>query len=199
MRLLIYGTLAVVALILGVDTHLGETLSASQTSDVQQSIDLLYECGLRPDAGLAVSLIETDSFRASRFFNWLSDLSQSQGGSFGFYAYTPVLSRRLVFLGPSFWAQNTEGRASIAVHELAHIRRHRVRSMRGFPRSSDEASAYRYQYHRYPEIGIDSVGVDGEVYWDMMLGIREYVIPERPQYAKREDIARALSVLEWME
>gem|GEM_PF-3716825 len=199
MRLIIYGTLSLLALILGIDTHIGSGLATSESSAVADMIAVLDDSGLRSDAHMARSVLRSSRFRKSRFFDWLNAFSEARGYDFAFYAYTPILSSRRVFLGDNYWRQDAYGRASVTVHELAHVRRHERRAMRGIPRSSDEVEAYRYQYQTYRAIGIGSYGIGSDVYWDMMYGIRDYVVPAYPEYAERKDVAEALYVMRLAE
>lgn len=199
MRLFIYGTLSLLALVLGIDTHLGDVVTPADATEIRRVITVLEESDLPSDAMMARSILKSDGYRRSRFFDWLNHLSETRGSGFGFYAYTPVLSKHLIFLGENYWRQDNEGRASVTVHELAHLRRHRDHGARGLSRRADEYGAYSYQYLTYPRIGIDPQIKGSDVYWDMMYGIRDYVVPVSPEYAKREDIAHALMVISLVE
>ncbi len=46
MRLFIYGTLTLLALVIGIDTHVGEPVTLSQRIEIRSAILVLRQCGL---------------------------------------------------------------------------------------------------------------------------------------------------------
>lgn len=195
MRTIVYGLLiALAALVVG-DTHVGRSISDDQTDASLSAVRHLRETQFYPDARLASQIVESDGFRESRLFAALSAYGKEYGLSTSFYAYTPIFSRSRVFLGDHFWDIGDVGRASILLHELAHVVHHRNRILRGIPRHLDEAQAYLRQYTTYEEVGLDPHGDDGIVFWDMMIGVETYVVPLYPDYAERDDIRWAIGEL----
>lgn len=196
MRLLVYGMLAALVILLLADTNLGRPISAKQRQSAYQAIRYMKSKGFERDSELALRLANANHIRYSRFYVGLTSLGDARGGSFGYYAYTPLLSRSRVFVGSTFWDAGDVGHASILVHELSHIRWHRGRFLRGIPRHADEAQAYLRQYDTYRTLGLTPYGTDSTVFWDMMIGIKYYVLPMQPQYAKNDDIRWALRQLD---
>lgn len=199
MRFLIYTMLiGLVALILA-DTDYGRPIIPHERQLVYQAIRHMDSKGFGQDAEIALKITNSSHFRYSRFLSNATALFRARGANFGYYAYTPLFSRSRVFVGQSFWEVGDVGQSSIISHELAHIRRHRERFLRGFPRHADEAQAYQRQYETYRALGLKPYGPDAPVYWDMMIGIQTYLLPEHPEYAKRSDIRWAMGQLDQEE
>ena len=194
-RLLIYGTLVVLTSLVLLDTNLGRPLSDAQRRSIVSTVKYLDSHNLQDEARVASRIAGSNGFRTSRFFANFTALLNAKGSGFAYYAYTPVFSRSAIFLSNDFWDCGDAGRASIIVHELAHIARHRDRVLRGIPRGADEAEAYRRQYQAYRTLGLSPNGDDSSVYWDMMSGVKAYVIPADPQYLKKADVRSALPTL----
>jgi hypothetical protein len=194
-RLLIYGTLVVLTSLVLLDTNLGRPLTDAQRRSIASTVEYLDSHDLRDEARVASRIVGSNGFRTSRFFANFTALLNAKGSCFAFYAYTPVFSRSEIFLGDTFWDCGDAGRASIIVHELAHIARHGTRVLRGIPRRADEVEAYRRQYRAYRSLSLSSNGSDSSVYWDMMSGVKAYVIPADPQYLRKADVRSALLTL----
>jgi len=195
MRVLIYGTLAVLAALLVTDTNIGMLLQEDQQWAVRATINHLSSKKMTSDADLAARIADSGGFRESRVYGYVVQFAEARRLDFSFYAYTPLLSGSKVFIGGSFWDVGTIGRSSVLIHELAHITRHKNRLLGGFPRSADEAQAYRRQYLTYSSVEL-SPSADGVVYWNMMIGIHAYVLPAYPEYRDRPDIRSAMRGLE---
>lgn len=195
MRLLIYGTLILLSAIILIDTNSGEPVSPKQRIMVLQAVQYMREKHLYADAELVESVERSGGLRKSKFFDFLAEQSVENKGDFDFHAYAPVLSRNRIFLGADFDILGPAGRASVLVHEAEHLRRHRARFLRGFPRGADESDAYLYQYSTYRKLHLTPLAPDSLVYWDMMIGIQDYVIPRHPKYAERPDIRESLQAL----
>jgi len=194
MRVLIYGTLAVVAALLLADTNLGTSVGKYGRQAVSTAVAHLEKRGMTSDADVAGRLAASDGFRESKIYGYIVRLARSSDLDFSFYAYTPLLSRSRVFIGESFWDVGVVGRSSVLIHEIAHITRHQERLLGGFPRSADEAQAYRRQYLTYRAVGL-SPSTDGIAYWNMMMGIYTYVLPTYPEYRYRPDVRLAMREL----
>ncbi|MHB0912849.1 MAG: hypothetical protein ACYC2Y_05305 [Armatimonadota bacterium] len=191
MRVVMYPTLLVLAGLLILDTNIGWRVAPEVSSEVSAAEGKLADSGISGDARLVRRIRASNSFRESRFFRFLvKSLPDSS-----YYAYTPVLSRRRIFIGEDFSFATTTGRASVLAHECAHLRWHRLGLFRGFLRRSDEANAYKRQYDTHQAVGLD-IPNGGVVYWDMMIGVKRYVLPVYPAYAKRRDIRSALRYIE---
>ena len=194
-RLLTYGILGLVAVLVLVDTNIGTPLNDDDHTMVQRAISHLQGNGFHRDSEFASGILRSGSFRCSHFYTNLAHLGDVQGDGFSFYAYTPVLSRSHVFVGKGFKRAGDAGRASILVHELTHLRNHEAHALIGFHRSMDEALAYRRQYETYRQVGLSPDGEDGVVYWDMMIGVVTYVLARFPEYGGRQDIREAKALL----
>lgn len=194
MRPFIYTLLAIVATAVIVDTYFGESVRREQQVMVSDAIALIRSRGLVSDARLLEEIQSAGKFRSSWVLNRIARFSRESDGDFGFHAFTPVLSRTRIFLGQDFCSIGPEARASILVHEAQHIRRHQRRFLRGIPREEDESEAYYHQYKTYPLLGLHEE-CSSQVYWDMMIGIQQFVVPRKPDIAKRLDVRRASKYL----
>jgi len=193
-RVLVYGTLVLLATLVLLDANVGRPLTDRETERVRSAADYLNAHGFRAEARMVYRIIGDGGFRTSSFFETLGGLAAARGSDFAYYAYTPVLSRKRIFVGNSFWDVGKAGRSSIIIHELAHIRRHTENRLRGFPRRRDEAFAYERQYMTHRALRLTEDGGDGMVYADMMVGVISYVLPVHREYAKRADISAALGI-----
>jgi hypothetical protein len=196
LRLLIYGVLIGLVALIVADTNLGRPITSQQRQCIYRAARYMEARGFKNDSQVALRIANSNHFRSSRFFRNVMTVAEARGGSFGFYAYTPIFSRTRIFLGGSFWDAGEIGRSSIILHELAHIRWHRERFWRGIPRHADEAQAYRRQYQTYRAIGLIPYGSDSMVFWDMMIGIKDYLLPEHPDYSRHADVRWALRQLD---
>lgn len=197
MRFIMYGITLAVAALLIYDTNIGSPLGKRQNREIGAAITHLKKSRLHMDTAHARKIKLNNGFRRSRFYDWLTCLAVRNRWDFAFYAYTPTLSHLHIFLGQSFWDVGTIGKASVLSHELEHTRRHEARIFGGFPRSMDEALAYRHQYETYAQTGLSPFELDSSlVFWDMMIGVHGYVLPRFPRYAGKSDILWAIDVLE---
>lgn len=192
MRVLIYGTLALLAALVLVDVNLGHPVTDKQSEMILASIRHVQASHLPRDYRVLLSISKSDNYRQSRLLALF--LAEADPES-GFYAYTPVLSRSRIFVGAPFWELGEVGQSSILVHEGAHITAHRRQFTRGFRRFSDEEQAYLHQYRTYRELKLTPTGDDSIVFWDMMIGIQKYVLPKHPDLTRRQDIRYALSMM----
>jgi hypothetical protein len=194
MRIITYLTLAIIAATILLDTYIGEPISKQQQMMVDSAIALIASKHLSPDESILRDVRSCGNFRQSWLLNHLAEKGRNGDSDFGFHAYTPVLSRTRIFLGEDFSCIGAKGRASVLVHEAQHLRRHRRRILRGIPRTADEAEAYTHQYYTYRKLGLRESS-DSLVYWDMMLGVKQFVVPRNPRFAKLADIKKASRVL----
>lgn len=188
MRVMVYGILGFIASLILVDTNIGRPISHSRSMLVEQSIAYIEKRHFASDARELRGILRSHGLRESWLISAVLERGEPSSQEVSYYAYTPILSRSAIFLGGNFWRVGVIGRSSVLLHELTHIRYHRSRLLRGFPRSDDEAHAYLRQYKTYRALGLQSSGEDGVVYWDMMIGVRRYALPRYPAYAKRRDI-----------
>jgi len=197
MRFIAYGIILSVAALLIYDTNIGSSLSGQQNTEIGAAIACLCQCRLYKDSARARKIWQNNGFRHSRFYDGITRLAARKRWDFAFYAYTPAFSHSHIFLGQSFWEVGTVGKASVITHELGHIRRHESRILGGFPRSMDEAFAYRHQYDTYAQTGLGPFELESSlVFWDMMIGMQSYVLPRFPQYSGKSDILWAIDVLQ---
>lgn len=194
-RLLIYGTLVVLTSLVLLDTNLGHPLTDTQRRSISGAVEYLNRQNLHDEARAASRIARSNGFRTSRFFANFTALLDARGSGFAYYAYTPVFSRSRIFLSDNFWDCGDAGRASILVHELAHIARHKRCALRGMSRRTDEVEAYGRQHRACRAIGLSADGDDSAVYWDMMRGVKLYVCSADPRYLKRADVRSALPTL----
>jgi hypothetical protein len=197
MRFIAYGIILVVAALLIYDTNMGSPLDSRQDAEISAAIAHLSKRRLDKDSARAMKIWRRNGFRHSRFYDWITCMAARKKWDFAFYAYTPILSHSHIFLGESFRDVETIGKASIISHELEHIRRHESRILGGFPRSMDEALAYRHQYDVYEQTGLGPFELESSlVFWDMMIGVQSYTLPRFPEYASKRDILWAIDVLQ---
>jgi hypothetical protein len=196
-RLVVYGILAIFTTLLLADTNIGWPASRDQLAEVRTALDHIKRCKVDRDAKVLTEIANFDGIRYSKIFSFITRASSRHGDQkLAYYAYTPILSGRRIFLGDIFSDIGTVGRASILSHETQHLVRHRERLLGGYPRRLDEAAAYEHQYLTYRDLGLDPSGMDGIVYWDMMIGLEFYLIPVRPKCAQRPDIKAAQKQLD---
>lgn len=196
MRFLIYGTLLIITIGILIDTNIGVSVDRSEMKQVNEAIGYIKSKRFDSDAALAERLARSGGFRRSRFFAEFFKLTRDGKQGVSYYAYTPILSTTKIFIGENFWDVGKVGHSSVIIHELAHLRRHKRRILRGFPRGEDEAEAYRRQYLTYRRLGLSSTSDDSIVYWDMMIGVQTYVLPIYPEFKNRPDIKAAMYVID---
>lgn len=198
MRCRIYCIFSILAAILIVDTNLGWPISAYDSGILLKTADYLQERHFTSEADTIRKIVRSNGFRESPIYSSIFKLRVHGDHSYSYYAYTPSLSRKRIFLGDNFWQAGKVGRGSILLHELQHLRRHDRRFLRGIPYAADEAEAYCTQYATHKAVGLEADGKDSVVYWDMMIGIQEYVVEGDEANPKSHEIRNALRTLAGM-
>jgi hypothetical protein len=187
MRLLIAaGVLAVCAAITGTVAHkqAGQTglpLTASQIGVLNDSIALMRKDDLGDQADLAVKLLAKGIWRlASPDDRYMAD-AERQGDTPFAYTLSAGHQPSAIVLAPRFFTE-TDGptdRAALMVHEMGHYQAY-VATGR-----STEYDGYKAEYDANAKLGLTG----GLIYFAMLDGVSEYVVPIDPSYAKKKDVA----------
>jgi len=162
----------------------GLPLTSDQRTMVVQAVDLMRRKGLDGQADLADSLLSRGIWRAAGPTD--AYLKQSEASGDTPYAYTLSSGHTpsAIVLGPRFFNtinNTTAGCAAVMIHEMGHYQAY-VKTGK-----STEYDGYKAEYDTHNRIGLSPA--DGLVYFSMLDGVAEYVVPRDQSYRAKPDIA----------
>jgi hypothetical protein len=155
-------------------------LTAQQSQVVRDAAALMAARGLTDEARLTNDLLTRRIWRAASPDDpYLADSEKAGDTPF---AYTLSAGRHPseIVLAPRFFTQTPTGRAALMLHELGHYRAY-IRTGQ-----STELDGYKAEYDTHAKIGLSEN--DGLVYFSMLDGVVEFVVPHFPRYANYPDI-----------
>ena len=156
-------------------------LTPAQAAAVQAALTLMRQRGLTSDAAFGTMLLRQGQWRAASATD--AYLAQSERSGDTPYAYTLADGKRIeaVVLAPRFFTETTPlGRAALMIHEMGHVRAYQKTGQ------STEYDGYKREYDTHSQLGLTDA--DGLVYWSMLDGVVEYVVPRAPAYKNRPDV-----------
>lgn len=100
------------------------------------------------------------------------------------YAYTLSGGKHpsAIVLAPRFFTESltTASRASLMIHEMGHYEAYVATG------KSDEYDGYKTQYDAAHKLGLSEK--DGLIYFMMLDGVTQYVVPRDPSYGRKADV-----------
>jgi hypothetical protein len=164
----------------------GNTLTPEQISALNASITIMTLRGLIADANYAEHLQKVGMWRSAAADDIY--IAQAEKGGDTPYAYTlsPGHVPIAIELAARFFNEATPtGRAAVMIHEMAHYRAYVLTG------HSDEFDGYKAEYDSSRQLGLSER--DGLVYFSMLDGTAEYVVPREPSYKNNADLQQFLS------
>jgi len=164
----------------------GTALTVDQTAAVTQALALIRSHGITLDAELGQKLLNLGIWRAATPDDIYIAGAEKAGDTPFAYTLSPGHHPIAIVLADRFFSQATPlGRAAVMIHEMGHYKAY-VKSGK-----STEYDGYKEEYDNYPRLGLSES--DGLVYFSMLDGTAEYVVPIDKRYAKRPDLQQFLT------
>lgn len=157
------------------------SLTTAQKTTVQSALALMRQRGLSAEAALGTNLLRQGKWRASSSHD--AYIAQSERSGDTPYAYTLAEGKHIeaIVLAPRFFTETTPtGRAALMIHEMGHVRAYQKSGQ------STEYDGYKEEYDTHVQLGLTDA--DGLVYWSMLDGTAEYVVPRDPSDKNRPDV-----------
>jgi hypothetical protein len=102
------------------------------------------------------------------------------------YAYTLSAGKHpsAIVLAPRFFTESLTmpSRASLMIHEMGHYEAYVATG------KSDEYDGYKTQYDAAQKLGLGES--DGLIYFMMLDGVTQYVVPRDPSYGRKADVQK---------
>lgn len=156
-------------------------LSATEAQQVQTSITIMQKQGLKDDEKLATSLLKTGIWRAATPDDLYMKGAEAQGDTPFAYTLSDGRHPSAIVLASRFFTDTTDtGRAAIMIHEMGHYRAYEAHGQ------STEYDGYKAEYDKSKQLGLSEK--DGLVYFGMLDGVVEYVVPIDKSYAKQANV-----------
>jgi hypothetical protein len=162
--------------------QVGRKLTGEEATCLRDAAKLMGNRGLQSDSNLTNLLMSKGIWRAARPDDIYMRGSENSNNTP--FAYTLFEGKRpnAVVLAPRFFTDTTPtGRAALMIHELGHYRAY-LKSAK-----SDEVDGYKPEYDTHVKLGLTEA--DGLVYFGMLDGVAEYVVPKYPVYKTYADVA----------
>jgi hypothetical protein len=158
-----------------------QSLTTDQTTMVQAALTLMQSRGLTEDAAFGTNLLNQGIWRAASSTD--TYIAQAERAGDTPYAYTLAEGKHIfaVVLAPRFFTETTPtGRAAVMIHEMGHVRAYQATG------HSTEYDGYKREYDTHKQLGLTDA--DGLVYWSMLDGVVENVVPRDPSYKHKPDV-----------
>jgi hypothetical protein len=158
-----------------------QALTSDQTSTVRAAFTLMRSRGLTTDAAFGTSLLAQGKWRAASPHDTYIAYAERDGDTP--FAYTLADGKHIeaVVFAPRFFTETTPtARAAVMIHEMGHCRAYLQTGQ------STEYDGYKREYDTHAQLGLSER--DGLVYWSMLDGVVEYVVPRDPSYKTRPDV-----------
>jgi hypothetical protein len=164
----------------------GTALTSDQTAALTQALQLMRSHGLVDEGALGQKLLAEGIWRAATTDDKYIGGAEKAGDTPFAYTLSPGHNPVAIVLAARFFDQATPlGQAAVMIHEMGHYKAY-VKNGR-----SVEYDGYKAEYDSYPRLGLSDK--DGLVYFSMLDGTAEYVVPRDKTYAKRSDLKQFLS------
>jgi hypothetical protein len=158
-----------------------DTLSDSEAAQVRTSIGILHKQRLSDDEKLASTLLKSGTWKAATPQDVYMKSAESQGDTPFAYTLSNGHHPSAIVLASRFFTDTTDtGRAAIMIHEMGHYRAYVAHGQ------STEYDGYKAEYDKSKKLGLSER--DGLVYFGMLDGVEEYVVPIDKSYAQYPDV-----------
>jgi hypothetical protein len=142
--------------------------------------------GITSDADLGNKLLKAGIWRAALPDDKYIAGAEKSGDTPFAYTLSPGRKPVAIVLASRFFNTATAvGQAAVMIHEMGHYKAY-VRSG-----ASTEYDGYKEEYDNYPRLGLSEA--DGLVYFSMLDGTAEYVVPRDKSYSSRPDLKQFLT------
>ncbi len=161
-------------------------LTISEASSVHDALALMRRRGLTDDATFGDTLFAQGRWRAASSTD--AYLAGAERAGDTPYAYTLADGKTVlaVVLAPRFFTDITPtARAAVMIHEMGHCRAYQATG------HSTEYDGYKREYDTHRQLGLTEQ--DSLVYWSMLDGVAEYVVPRTPAYKNYSDVKAYLA------
>lgn len=166
--------------------HIGQPLTADQEKTVEDAVAKMTSSGLVDDGKLGKDLLARHIIKAARPDDQYMAYSEKSGDTPYAYTLSAGKTPSAIVLADRFFTQTTQtGRAALLVHEFGHYRAY-VATGR-----SDEVDGYKAEYDKHAKLGLTDA--DGLVYFSMLDGVVQYVVPKYPAYKNYPDVNKYIN------
>lgn len=156
-------------------------LTAPQQKTVREAITLMAGRQLKSDADFATTLLRRGKWRAATERDPYLLAAEQAGDTPFAYTLSEGKDPDAIVLAPRFFTDATPvGRAALMIHEMGHYRAY-VKTGR-----SDEFDGYKAEYDEHGQLGLSAA--DGLVYFGMLDGVTQFVVPRLPRYKTYPEI-----------
>ena len=162
-------------------TVVGQPLASDQLASVQSALDTMKSVGLSDDSKLGSELLSKHILKAATSDDVYFKQSEKEGNTPYAYTLSDGKQPSAIVLAPRFFSEATPtGRAALLIHEFGHYRAYVATG------KSDEVDGYKVEYDEHKQLGLTEA--DSLVYFSMLDGIVEYVVPKYPKYKDYPDV-----------
>jgi hypothetical protein len=164
----------------------GVALSGQQLAELTASIQIMRDRGLTSQANHAAALIKLGMWRQATPKDIYITAAEREGDTPYAYTLSPGHKPIAIVLASRFFIEATPtGRAAVMIHEMAHYQAYVATG------HSDEYDGYKAEYDTHTKLGLTEQ--DGLVYFAMLDGTAEYVVPRVPSYKANADLKQFLT------
>ena len=164
----------------------GTPLTQQQHLTVQDAINAMKSSGLLEDSLLASTLLRDGIWRAASTDDPYIGGAEKSGDTPFAYTLSPGHKPIAIVFAARFFNSTTQlARAAVMIHEIGHYKAY-VKTGR-----SDEYDGYKEEYDNYRKLGLSEK--DGLVYFAMLDGTAQYVVPRVRSYASHPDLAQFMT------
>jgi len=162
-------------------TVVGQPLSNDETVAVDKAIGTMASTGLSRDSILGIDLMNKHIIKAATADDVYLKGSEKEGNTPYAYTLSDGKQPSAIVLAPRFFTEATDtGRVALLIHEFGHYRAYVATG------KSDEVDGYKVEYDEHKQLGLTES--DGLVYFSMLDGVVEYVVPKYPKYKDYADV-----------
>src|SRR3569833_159438 len=149
----------------------GQPLTDDQVKPLQATFGKMAEVGLKDDAALGKELLDKHILKAATPDDVYLKGSEKEGNTPYAYTLSDGKQPSAMVLAPRFFTEATPlGRCALLIHEFGHYRAYVATG------KSDEVDGYKVEYDKHKQLGLTQD--DGLVYFSMLDGVVEYVVPK---------------------
>lgn len=157
------------------------SLTDTEAAQIKTSIGILHKQGLSDDERLASTLLKSGIWKPAAQDDVYIKGAESQGDTPFAYTISDGHHPSAIVVAARFFSDTTDtGRAAIMIHEMGHYRAYVAHGQ------STEYDGYKAEYDKSKKLGLTER--DGLVYFGMLDGVEEYVVPIDKSYTKYPDV-----------
>jgi hypothetical protein len=155
-------------------------------STVENALRRIKSRGIIADANLGERLLKQGIWRAASPTDVYINQAEKAGDTPFAYTLSPGKKPIAIVLAGRFFTDATPlGQAALMIHELGHYQAYVLVGR------SDEYDGYKPEYDLHTQLGLTEK--DGLVYFSMLDGVVEYVVPRAPNYATKPDVKQFMT------